>query len=117
MLNHPNIVKYLGVFSKDNDLYLTMEYLSEGSLKDLLVSSKKDLRVVDIIGMCEQTAAAMRYLEDMKVIHRDLALRNLLVTLGQKGQHIVKLADFGLSIRTKHPNEVVILKDTPFAYR
>ncbi len=116
-MNHPNIVKYLGVFSKGPDLYLTMEYLSEGSLKDLLISSQKELLVADIIGMCEQAAAAMRYLEDMRVIHRDLALRNLLVTSGQKGQHIVKLADFGLSLRTKQPNEVVVLKDTSFAYR
>lgn len=110
-------MKYLGVFEDKDELYLTMEFLSGGSLKDLLISHQKDLLVADLIGMCEQIAAAMRYLENMKVIHRDLALRNLLVTLGPQGKHIVKLADFGLSVKTKKTNEVVVLKETSFAYR
>ncbi len=39
----------------------------------------------------------MSYLEDQKIIHRDLALRNLLVSKGGSGEYIVKVGDFGMS--------------------
>ncbi len=42
----------------------------------------------------------MRYLEQKGIIHRDLALRNLLVTTkieAGKKKYLVKVADFGLS--------------------
>jgi serine/threonine protein kinase len=39
----------------------------------------------------------MQYLMDKGIIHRDLSLRNLLVTTDEKGRYVVKVADFGLS--------------------
>jgi serine/threonine protein kinase len=36
----------------------------------------------------------MTYVEKMKMVHRDIAARNVLVT---DGGNVVKLADFGLS--------------------
>ncbi len=41
----------------------------------------------------------MNYLSKNKVIHRDLALRNLLVTQTD-GRYVIKVADFGLSRKT-----------------
>ena len=38
----------------------------------------------------------MEYLHSQKIIHRDLACRNLLVS-GKENEYIVKVADFGLS--------------------
>jgi len=46
--------------------------------------------------MSIQTASGMIFLEQKKVIHRDLALRNLLVTT-QKQKYVVKIGDFGLA--------------------
>lgn len=39
----------------------------------------------------------MAYLEEKHVVHRDLALRNLLVGTTDQEQYFVKVADFGLS--------------------
>jgi len=49
--------------------------------------------------MGKQAAAGMLHLETMKIIHRDLALRNLLVGMANdsSGGYIVKISDFGLS--------------------
>ena len=46
----------------------------------------------------KHTAVGMGYLESKHVVHRDLALRNLLVTTqGEEEKYLVKVADFGLS--------------------
>lgn len=39
----------------------------------------------------------MSYLKENRVVHRDLALRNLLVTRDENGKYVVKVADFGMS--------------------
>ena len=40
----------------------------------------------------------MLYLEQQQIIHRDLALRNLLATQGtDQNKYLIKVADFGLS--------------------
>jgi len=61
------------------------------------VKQKKDeLTVTDLLSMAKHAAAGMSYLEGKKVVHRDLALRNLLVTV-ENSKYIVKISDFGLS--------------------
>ena len=35
-LDHPNIVKFFGVFDEGNNIYLVMEYLNGGTLFDCL---------------------------------------------------------------------------------
>jgi serine/threonine protein kinase len=50
-----------------------------------------------ILHRAKQAAAGMRYLEQQKIVHRDLSLRNLLITTGGDEKFIVKVADFGLS--------------------
>jgi hypothetical protein len=96
-LNHPNIVKYLGIFcDSEADLYLVTEFITGGNLKDMVRSKKDKLGPKDLLNMAQQTAAALRYLEEMKVVHNDLALRNLLVAPGGSEEYTVKIADFGL---------------------
>ena len=45
------------------------------------------------------TASGMEYLESKKIVHRDLAVRNLLVKKNIMGSYEVKVSDFGLGKR------------------
>jgi len=95
-LNHPNIVRCLGLHtSQTGDQYIVMEYLSNGSL-DAVLKTESNLKIGDLLIMSKQAAAGMLYLEQQKIVHRDLALRNLLVA-HEASNYTVKVSDFGLS--------------------
>lgn len=54
-LNHPNIIRIMGVhISKDKEKYIVMELASKGSLKTLLQSEKNKLTDEDIVGIAFQ---------------------------------------------------------------
>jgi len=96
-LRHPNVVQYLGVhISPNGDKYIVMEFLSLGALNALLRKEENKSTTVDLVGMARQAAAGMVHLESSKIVHRDVSLRNLLVSNGVDGL-VVKISDFGLS--------------------
>src|SRR4051812_739022 len=72
-----------------------------GSLDLLLTRKKKKITMTDLFAMATQTAAGMTHLEEQKLVHRDLALRNLLVTVRDEEKYVIKVADFGLSRITR----------------
>jgi len=112
-LNHPNIVRFLGLFHTDSDLYMVMEYLSKGSLLDFLSidETKRILVLNDLLHMTTDIAAGMGYLASQNIVHRDLAARNLLVTQSD-GRFTVKIADLGLSRQVE--NDVYHASDKSF---
>ncbi|KAH8059419.1 MAP kinase kinase kinase [Aureococcus anophagefferens] len=96
-LEHPNIVKYLGAEVKDADdaggpaLYIMLEYVPGGSVRQLLEAFEVLESVVRIYG--NQILKGLAYLHDNAICHRDIKGANIL--LDEKG--LVKLADFGAS--------------------
>eukprot|EP01119_Soliformovum_irregulare_P026024 TRINITY_DN979_c0_g1_i12.p1 TRINITY_DN979_c0_g1~~TRINITY_DN979_c0_g1_i12.p1 ORF type:complete len:393 (+),score=118.91 TRINITY_DN979_c0_g1_i12:340-1518(+) len=93
-LNHPNVVQYLGTYDNGDDKYIIMELMTGGSLSRLV--SHEDLSFDVLIDIAIQCAKGMVYLVDQKILHRDLALRNVLVNL-EKRFFVAKLADFGMA--------------------
>ncbi|KFD64331.1 hypothetical protein M514_09912 [Trichuris suis] len=70
-------------------------------------TTKSFLCTTDLLSYSYQVANGMDFLASKNVIHRDLALRNLLLT----ENHLVKIGDFGL---TRQDNKYEIKKlDTP----
>ncbi|XP_031620285.1 tyrosine-protein kinase Fer isoform X1 [Contarinia nasturtii] len=91
--DHPNIVKLIGICVQKQPIMIVMELVHGGSLLSFLRKNNATLNTKQLIGMCRDAAAGMRYLESKNCIHRDLAARNCLIGY----ENIVKISDFGMS--------------------
>uniref|UniRef100_A0A7S3APK2 Protein kinase domain-containing protein n=1 Tax=Haptolina ericina TaxID=156174 RepID=A0A7S3APK2_9EUKA len=97
-LDHPNVLGLIGMcIGSGGTLAMVTEFLSLGSVFSLLHSKKPPAPLPRhvTLRMLADTARGMAYLHscDPTIIHRDLKSQNLLVS----EDHVVKVADFGLS--------------------
>uniref|UniRef100_A0A8C5LUB1 Fibroblast growth factor receptor 3 n=1 Tax=Leptobrachium leishanense TaxID=445787 RepID=A0A8C5LUB1_9ANUR len=105
---HKNIINLLGACTQDGPLYVLVEYASKGNLREYLRTRRppgmdysfdtckiptEQLTFKDLVSCAYQVARGMEYLASQKCIHRDLAVRNVLVT----EDNVMKIADFGLA--------------------
>ncbi|PRP86677.1 putative leucine-rich repeat receptor-like protein kinase [Planoprotostelium fungivorum] len=97
-LNHPNIVRLLGVCKRNEVMFMVLEYAESGSLDSLLVQHSREnfLDEGQLLNLVMDVARGMMYLSKRGVIHRDLAARNILVD----GSCHAKISDFGMSRET-----------------
>jgi tRNA A-37 threonylcarbamoyl transferase component Bud32 len=101
-LSHPNILPVHDSGVQDDLLYLVMAYAPDGSLSDAIKgNSKHPLKlpasipfVTDVIG---QIAAALQYVHDRGIVHRDVKPGNMLVQVEPDGHWRMLLADFGIA--------------------
>ncbi|CAG9765232.1 unnamed protein product [Ceutorhynchus assimilis] len=91
--DHPNIVKLIGICVQKQPIMIVMELVPGGSLLTFLRKKSASLAEGQLMTMCLDAAAGMRYLESKNCIHRDLAARNCLVGYNNN----VKISDFGMS--------------------
>ena len=107
-IRHPSIVELIGiggtsVESGFQDLFIVQEFCGGGSLRDLVLkqmtSPKKLYSQADALRWALHIATALNYLHTAKpkIIHRDLKLDNVLLTVVQSTTAAAKLADFGLA--------------------
>ncbi|XP_038062791.1 tyrosine-protein kinase receptor Tie-1-like [Patiria miniata] len=105
--SHPNVVKLLGYCAEKDPVYVIVELLAKGDLKNVLMEyrdkdpgtgysnlpglSKSLSRT--LVKFARDVANGMAFISSQKCVHRDLAARNVLV-----GDDMVcKVSDFGLA--------------------
>uniref|UniRef100_A0A2K5EIU1 Protein-tyrosine kinase 2-beta n=1 Tax=Aotus nancymaae TaxID=37293 RepID=A0A2K5EIU1_AOTNA len=91
-LDHPHIVKLIGIIEEE-PTWIIMELYPYGELGYYLERNKNSLKVLTLVLYSLQICKAMAYLESINCVHRDIAVRNILVA----SPECVKLGDFGLS--------------------
>ncbi|EJW81548.1 STE/STE20/MST protein kinase [Wuchereria bancrofti] len=87
------VVKYYGSYFKNSDLWIVMEYCGAGSVSDIMRIRKKTLNEAEIGAVTRDVLKGLRYLHDLKKIHRDIKAGNILLNVEGHG----KLADFGVA--------------------
>lgn len=103
-LKDPNIVRVLGVCTREEPLCMIVEYMKYGDLNQFLLdhvpespvamaTNAKTLSYGCLVYMASQIASGMKYLESLNMVHRDLATRNCLVGTN----YTIKISDFGMS--------------------
>uniref|UniRef100_A0A6Q2X6W7 Myosin IIIB n=1 Tax=Esox lucius TaxID=8010 RepID=A0A6Q2X6W7_ESOLU len=99
--NHPNVVKFYGMFYKSDDLsggqlWLVLELCNGGSvtelIKGLLMRGQRLLEPV-IAYILYGALLGLQHLHNNRIIHRDVKGNNILLTT----EGGVKLVDFGVS--------------------
>ncbi|CAF3950184.1 unnamed protein product [Rotaria sp. Silwood2] len=96
--NHPLIIHtFLFGHNSKSSLCLFMEYLPMGNLNSYLRKLDPDSLdpLIDAFHWIYQLSQAMAFLSNNKIVHRDLATRNILL----QNEKYIKLSDFGLSRR------------------
>uniref|UniRef100_A0A6Q2XYH9 LIM domain kinase 2 n=1 Tax=Esox lucius TaxID=8010 RepID=A0A6Q2XYH9_ESOLU len=91
-LEHPHVLKFIGVLYKDKRLNLITEFIEGGTLKDF-IRDMDQFPWEQRVSFAKGIASGMAYLHSMSIIHRDLNSHNCLVKL----DNTVVVADFGLS--------------------
>ncbi|XP_060519446.1 tyrosine-protein kinase-like otk [Cylas formicarius] len=119
-LNHEHITMLLGLCREEEPHYLILEHTDWGDLKKFLVATKGDspppLTTGQSVGIVHQLSRGMEHLAHNRMIHKDLAARNCLVT----STLVVKIGMPRLSRDPysqeycKHINQVIPLRWLPY---
>jgi len=108
-LQHKFVVRMIGITTSE---CIVMEYITNGCIREWFKEQKmRGFNVNNnlnfykqLLIFCHQIAEGMAYLHSKEVLHRDLALRNIL--LSKEGQELcVKISDFGLSRRVSSDSQ------------
>ncbi|XP_022803821.1 tyrosine kinase receptor Cad96Ca-like [Stylophora pistillata] len=104
---HPHVVELIGYCIEKDPLLIVLEYLPYGDLLGYLLKSRgiedikntrekkpsSSLTKEDLLRFVWMIADGMSYLSRMKIVHRDLSARNVLVG----DNKVCKISDFGLA--------------------
>jgi hypothetical protein len=92
-LKHPNLLGLYDIRQDDTgDTWIVMEYVSGGSLEDVIARCPNGVPPADVMKWLAGIAGGVAYLHDHGIVHRDLKPGNIFLDEG-----IVKIGDYGLS--------------------
>ena len=96
-LVHPNIVAYYDtLFHPGSNLPILVMELMETSLRHYLTNAENLSRKIQV-HLCRCVAAALEFLHDHNLVHRDLCGDNILLRCSDNVIPVAKVTDFGMS--------------------
>ncbi|XP_071774004.1 mitogen-activated protein kinase kinase kinase 20 isoform X1 [Centroberyx gerrardi] len=114
VLSHRNIIQFYGAIVEAPNYGIVTEYASGGSLYDYLSSAEsEEMDMGQIMTWAMEIAKGMHYLHSeapVKVIHRDLKSRNVVLTADK----VLKICDFGASRFLSHTTHMSLVGTFPW---
>jgi serine/threonine protein kinase len=94
---HENVVRLFGVAQLANgDVGAVVEYCAQGALVDALYGEKaREFSRAELLQIAYDAACGVMHLHECKIVHRDIAARNVL--LAGKKDLVAKVSDFGMA--------------------
>ena len=95
-VNHDHLVRYVKDFFENGKYLMVMEFCSGGDLKKAIDKQKalKSPFAEDVIfNWFGQLISGLKYMKEIKILHRDLKPNNVFLTSDNK----IKIGDFGLA--------------------
>jgi len=94
-LTHPNIVTIYDAGKQQQWLYIVMEYVRDGTLRQRMLSP---MRISEVAHIFREIASALTYAHERGIIHRDVKPVNVLLDLSRPQQFPrAVLTDFGIA--------------------
>nr|XP_043869524.1 mitogen-activated protein kinase kinase kinase 20 isoform X2 [Solea senegalensis] len=114
VLSHRNIIQFYGAIVEPPNYGIVTDYASGGSLYDYLSSDEsEDIDMGQIMTWAADIARGMHYLHSeapVKVIHRDLKSRNVVLS----AEKVLKICDFGASKFLTHTTHMSLVGTFPW---
>ncbi|KAI3388389.1 hypothetical protein SNEBB_003749 [Seison nebaliae] len=110
-LKHPNIVSYKESFVNDGALYIIMAYCDHGDLYTYIKHHKGNyFAEKQVIEWLIQILMALRYLHNLRILHRDLKTQNIFLNRN----NIVRVGDLGIAKDLTNIDFAVTVIGSPF---
>src|SRR5262249_48924786 len=88
-LSHPNICTIFNIEEADGSLFMVMEYVQGGTVRNKIPYAKAE----DAVAVAIQIGEALQEAHAKGIVHRDIKADNVMLT----GRGLAKVMDFGLA--------------------
>eukprot|EP01133_Synstelium_polycarpum_P017950 gene17950-21412_t len=105
---HPNIVQFLCSYQRGDELWMIMEFMEGGTLREAIANF--NFCEARIAYVAREVLKGIDYLHTNGLCHRDLKSSNIMISM--KGD--IKIIDFGLAIDFNMEREDVHMCGSPF---
>lgn len=115
LAHHPRLVRYIGMCTERDRPCLITEFAPMGSISDAMPRIEGDLSAAHELAITLQISSGMEMLSSEGLVHRDLALRNVLLFGFDKydvSLTSVKVSDFGLTVHTHGRTHMTVESNT-----